>query len=235
MVAAMATFQVTAPESFDTHYPENWTKWIRRFERFRQASGLASKSEENQVNTLVYSMGDEADDILASSSTETAREREAIKQQQEILRKHFQEETQIDIVSQDKKSNGIQCGRKYYQERHKCPALYATCYKCHRKGHFQAVCLSQIKEIRSDPTAEVNAAFLGAVHDSMEEQPWETLVYLNNKSLVFKLDTGADVTVISSADFVEYRKTVKLKPPDRQLYGPGSAILPVIGYFLGTL
>ena len=62
----MATFQVTAPESFDTHYPENWTKWIRRFERFRQASGLASKSEENQVNTLVYSMGDEADDILAS-------------------------------------------------------------------------------------------------------------------------------------------------------------------------
>ena len=101
----------------------------------------------------------------------------------------------------------------------------------HRKGHFQAVCLSQIKEIRSDPTEEVNAAFLGAVHDSMEEQPWETLVYLNNKSLVFKLDTGADVTVISSADFVVYRKTVKLKPPDRQLYGP---ILPVIGYFLGT-
>ena len=174
-------------------------------------------------------------DLTLLKATETAREREAIKQQQEILRK---EETQIDIVSQDKKSNGIQCkkcGRKYYQERHRCPALYATCYKCHRKGHFQAVCLSQIKEIRSDPTAEVNAAFLGAVHDSMEEQPWETLVYLNNKSLVFKLDTGADVTVISSADFVEYRKTVKLKPPDRQLYGPGSAILPVIGYFLGTL
>ena len=66
MVAAMATFQVTAPESFYIHYPENWPKWIRRFERFRQASGLASKSEENQVNTLVYSMGDDADDILAS-------------------------------------------------------------------------------------------------------------------------------------------------------------------------
>ena len=66
MVAAMATFQVTAPESFYIHYPENWPKWIRRFERFRQASGLASKSEENQVNTLMYSMGDEADDNLAS-------------------------------------------------------------------------------------------------------------------------------------------------------------------------
>ena len=30
------------------------------------ASDLASKSEENQVNTLVYSMGDKADDILQS-------------------------------------------------------------------------------------------------------------------------------------------------------------------------
>ena len=38
----------------------------RRFERFRQASGLADKSEEHQVNTLVYTMGDEADDILRS-------------------------------------------------------------------------------------------------------------------------------------------------------------------------
>ena len=69
-------------------------------------------------------------DLTLLKATETAREREAIKQQQGILRKDFQEETQIDIVSQDKKSNGIQCkkcGRKYYQERHKCPALYANC------------------------------------------------------------------------------------------------------------
>ena len=31
--------------------------------RFCQASGLATKTEENQVNTLVYSMGEKADDI----------------------------------------------------------------------------------------------------------------------------------------------------------------------------
>ena len=41
---------------------EEWPRWIRRFERFRQASGLATKTEENQVNTLVYSMGEKADD-----------------------------------------------------------------------------------------------------------------------------------------------------------------------------
>jgi hypothetical protein len=41
-------------------------KWIRRFERFRIASGLASRDDEAQVNTLIYAMGDEADDILRS-------------------------------------------------------------------------------------------------------------------------------------------------------------------------
>ena len=41
-------------------------RWIRRFERFRKGSGLQSKSEENQVNALIYVMGDKADDILNS-------------------------------------------------------------------------------------------------------------------------------------------------------------------------
>ena len=53
-------------EKFNFSQPQDWPKWIRRFERFRQASGIASKSEESQVNTLVYSMGDKADDILQS-------------------------------------------------------------------------------------------------------------------------------------------------------------------------
>ena len=53
-------------EKFNFSQPQDWPKWIRRFEHFRQASGIASKSEESQVNTLVYSMGDKADDILQS-------------------------------------------------------------------------------------------------------------------------------------------------------------------------
>ncbi len=52
----------------DFSKPEEWQKWIRRFERFRQASGLSIKSEANHLNTLVYSMGDEADEILTSLS-----------------------------------------------------------------------------------------------------------------------------------------------------------------------
>ena len=62
----MATFQVATPSPFDFAKPEEWPKWLKRFERFRQASELCKKSEESQVNTLLYSMGKKADVILQS-------------------------------------------------------------------------------------------------------------------------------------------------------------------------
>lgn len=60
----MATFQIAPPEKFDFSQPDEWPKWLRRFERFRVASGVSANEEENQVNMLVYSMGERADDIL---------------------------------------------------------------------------------------------------------------------------------------------------------------------------
>ena len=63
---ATATFQVAIPEPFTFSRPEEWSKWIRRFERFRIASGLASREDDVQVNTLIYAMGDQADDVLRS-------------------------------------------------------------------------------------------------------------------------------------------------------------------------
>ena len=62
----MATFQVAAPEPFNFSKPETWHKWIHRFDRFRSASGLEDKCGVTQVNSLIYSMGPEADDIFAS-------------------------------------------------------------------------------------------------------------------------------------------------------------------------
>lgn len=62
----MDRFQVPLPAKFNFGRPEEWPKWIQRIERFRIASGLELQSEENQVNTLVYTMGEEAEDILTS-------------------------------------------------------------------------------------------------------------------------------------------------------------------------
>ena len=62
----MASFQVTPPDQFDFKKPADFEKWFVRFERFKTASGLSEKSQEQQVNALVYCMGKEADDILKS-------------------------------------------------------------------------------------------------------------------------------------------------------------------------
>ena len=45
---------------------DEWPRWIRKFERFRIASGLSEKAEASQVNTLIYTMGESADNILSS-------------------------------------------------------------------------------------------------------------------------------------------------------------------------
>ena len=63
-----ASFQVSAPEPFTFSRPDEWPKWIRRFQRFRVASGLSEKDDKTQVNTLIYAMGDQADNILSSFS-----------------------------------------------------------------------------------------------------------------------------------------------------------------------
>ena len=63
----MTTFQVNLPEKFDFSCPEERLKWSHRFERFRQASGLQDKADKpKQINTLIYAMGDAADDIMKS-------------------------------------------------------------------------------------------------------------------------------------------------------------------------
>jgi len=43
---AMTSFRVQLPEKFDLSRQAEWPKWSRRFERFRQSSGLAKEEEE---------------------------------------------------------------------------------------------------------------------------------------------------------------------------------------------
>ena len=72
MVAAVGygsmNLQLRTPEPFDFKQPDNWSKWKKRFEQFRVASGLTKEDEPRQVNTLLYCLGEEADDVHASTN-----------------------------------------------------------------------------------------------------------------------------------------------------------------------
>ncbi|UYV78016.1 hypothetical protein LAZ67_15003200 [Cordylochernes scorpioides] len=53
-------------EQFNFNNPNEWPNWIKRFERFRKASELKSKKEEEQVNALIYILGEKTEDALIS-------------------------------------------------------------------------------------------------------------------------------------------------------------------------
>ena len=61
----MVLYQIPPPKNFSFFKPEQWLKWFHQFQQFHQASDLTDKSSENQVNTLVYTMGDAANDIVS--------------------------------------------------------------------------------------------------------------------------------------------------------------------------
>ena len=53
------------PEPFNFEKPESWPQWIRRFERFANIR-LEKRSEEVKVDSLVFYLGNQAEDIFAS-------------------------------------------------------------------------------------------------------------------------------------------------------------------------
>lgn len=57
---------IKPPDSFDFQNPNEWTRWIRRFDRYRDVSGLSDKDDCKQISTLIYVMGEDAEEIFQS-------------------------------------------------------------------------------------------------------------------------------------------------------------------------
>ena len=64
----MASLRLEPPASFPFSRPDEWPHWKRRFEQFRLASGLSAEEDVRQISALLYCMGDEAEDTLASTN-----------------------------------------------------------------------------------------------------------------------------------------------------------------------
>jgi len=64
----MANLRLQPPDPFNFRNPDEWPRWKRRFEQFRTASGLSTEDDLRQVSTLLYCLGEEADDVLISTN-----------------------------------------------------------------------------------------------------------------------------------------------------------------------
>ncbi|CAH0562944.1 unnamed protein product [Brassicogethes aeneus] len=58
-------YQIPAPKPF-SFKASDWDQWHLRFQRFRTASGLNQKVGDEQVNSLIYLMGPQAESIFES-------------------------------------------------------------------------------------------------------------------------------------------------------------------------
>ena len=116
------------------------------------------------------------------------------------------------------------------------PANQATCHRCHKKGHLKCCCKTKggINKVKqdgdSDLTGDSGEEFLGTVNtDTVStNKPWTVLLQLNNRSIEFKVDTGADVTVIPKSMYCP-NENVKLEPASIPLNGPTGEMLEVCG------
>ena len=86
------------------------------------------------------------------------------------------------------------CGRAYHN-RTSCPAKYATCYKCNKKGHFSKVCRSKSKD---DANACIFTPNLCAIQPGPECLKNATVVaIINGTELSALIDTGSSTSFIN--------------------------------------
>ena len=106
------------------------------------------------------------------------------------------------------------CGRGPHFKQH-CPAREAICHRCRKKGHYKSQCFSNVAEATEDSSTELgDTSFLDAVSDERSSTSWNESLLVNGQSVIFKVDTGAEVSVITEETMnrltrLEQRSTTK--------------------------
>lgn len=130
------------------------------------------------------------------------------------------------------------CGESPAHKRKKCPASDMTSLKCKKCGHYASECKSKIvrsvdEEIQSG-TSDEDCYFLGAVEGDKSQTKWSMNLPLRKAKMRFKIDTGADVTVIPEPLYLQTGMG-NLHKSSQELFGPGQSKLSVKGVIKGNL
>ena len=187
-------------------------------------------------------------ELTLENAINQARQREPVRQQQGIIRQEGLNASNVDKIKsfQPKleykhtkptqktnfKSQSQNCGRcgGSLHKRNECPAKQSICNRCKRKGHRKKCCKTKsVAEIqRSEDSQEF---FFGEIHiDKLEsdtQSAWKADIEVNGQLINFKLDSGADVSVLPAR--VYQTLDVKLEPTNKVLLGPCNYKLNCLG------
>ncbi|XP_029192721.2 uncharacterized protein LOC114959009 [Acropora millepora] len=124
------------------------------------------------------------------------------------------------------------CGAQPSHPPNRCPAKNVTCSACKKKGHFAKVCKSskRVQSVDEDSSEDdVSVMTIGEAVNMVENNSkWKTNVLIRNHNVKFKIDTGADVTVIPEDIFRRF-KLGRLQSTSKKLCGADQKGLCVMG------
>jgi hypothetical protein len=126
------------------------------------------------------------------------------------------------------------CGKRHPANRDSCPARTARCHQCSKIGHFSSVCLSSRKQQNDEvnencPSEDEAFDFqLDIIHTDSGAQPWTVKLRMASQSISFKIDSGADVSIITWDTYLQLRRPT-LTSSQVKLRGAGGQLLDCLG------
>ncbi|CAO4375417.1 unnamed protein product [Caenorhabditis nigoni] len=103
-----------------------------------------------------------------------------------------------------------------------------TCHICQKSGHIAKFCRSNLRGSES-PRGNINSVIIGSTTHSKVNRIYRT-VSVNGKPLKMQLDTGADVTLISTKDWIRLGRP-SLQTPTIQVKSANHQPIVVKGTF----
>ena len=93
--------------------------------------------------------------------------------------------------------------------KRQCPAYGKECRNCRKKNHFAKVCRGVKKVNELFVEEEEEEAFLLSVQSDTYDEPWKTQITIGKNKTHFKIDTGADVSIMTTKTY----NALQPKPP----------------------
>ena len=130
------------------------------------------------------------------------------------------------------------CGWERYAPGVRCPASKAICHKCKRVGNFSAKCFSKGAamndvDVLDELSQGMDSAYLSTL-TRKQKRAWFCKIQIGNRSLPFKVDTGAEVTAITESVYKDPTK-IHLQKASKILHGLTNQSLQVVGQFTTKL